>query len=249
MQYCLSPTNEKSRAPRRAAASAPRGFSAIELLILVTGALVIAGLSVPFLRGLSLSTNSESAVETLVRARDFQIRFREKGIVTNAAGEPRFGNWNELLHAGLSLEDAVVRENGLILGRHGYLFQLHVAARVGDPVNNPADSNAAPSRNQFVIYAWPEDRGHSGASAFAIDPSGMLRTPAVTTVLESKNLRQRYSGFEAMPRWDAARADVPVAAAKAGESAPAAGSRPAQETLTHRGSDGEIWEQISPTSH
>ena len=185
-------------APRANSRSA--AFSLVELLILVTAALVVAGLSVPVLRGLALSVNEESAVETLTRLRDFQIRYREKGVSTLPSGRARFGTFTELLRGGLSLEDAVPREDGQLLLRHGYLFQFHFATRSRDFTNNPADADAADSKDGFVVYAWPETWGRSGSSVFAIDPSGILRPSAKIGTLESRNLLTRYSGVHRAPQ-------------------------------------------------
>lgn len=224
-----------------------RGFSAIELLILIAGALVIAGLSVPVLRGITLASNSESAQETLFRARDFQIRFHEKGIANNSAGAPRFGTWSELLQSGLSLEDAMVRDQGLLLEKHGYLFQMFFGVRAGDPTTDPKDLRVDSAKDRFVIYAWPNDRGRSGASAFAIDPSGMLRTPAVAGILESKNLLKPYSGLDHTPRWDAARTESLFRGGESLPSQPAKGA-PQRQLVNFRGADGELWEWLATSA-
>ncbi|MBI3820980.1 MAG: hypothetical protein HY286_20005 [Planctomycetes bacterium] len=230
------------------------GFSVIELLILIAGALVIAGLTVPVLRGLTLVSNTESAIETLLRARDFEIRFREKDIATNSLGKPRFGNWSELTRSGLNLEDANVYENGRLLVKHGYVFQIYYSVKSGDPVPDPAAVDADTAKNGFIIYAWPLEYGRSGSSAFAIDPSGLLRVPSSPGVLESKNIVRGYSGLENRPRFDAARSEDYAKNAAAGSvsvntlptntlpiNTLPANARP----IAERGMDGDMWEIVS----
>lgn len=234
--------------PSRSAA-----FSLVELLILLSVALVMVGLSVPVLRGLSLANNSESAIETLTRARDFQIKYKEKALASAGGAEARGGTWTELLRSGLSLEDARVLDGGAVLARHGYYFQMYFASKRGAPVANPADPLALRGRecgvDRFIIYAWPEANGRTGASAFVIDPSGMLRKnpPFKTLLYESKNLLHSYTGTEAFPPVDAAHepdrdwspASPVEAPAAAGKNAAGSGIR------THRGGDGDLWEAIS----
>lgn len=222
-------------------------FSLIELLILVTAALVIAGLSVPVLRGISLSSNTDSAIETMLRIRDFQIRYFEKGLSTRRGGGARFGTFDELLKSGLSLEDSSTRHEGLVLVRHGYLFQCYYATKAGDPVADPRDESTDPVKDRFVVYAWPVERGRSGVSAFVADPSGLLRFPAVQGVLECKNLLLAYSGLGNPPKWSAARSATYArdrADSGAATATAAAASLNPANLLSHRGEDGEMWEAL-----
>lgn len=217
--------------------ASPRGFTLIELLILVAAALVVAGLSVPVLRGIAMATGEESAQETLVRLRDFQVRFRERGVET-LGGRARFGTPAELLRAGLTLEDAALREGGAMLERHGYLFQFHFATTSGGFTNNPSDAEVVDAKNGFVVYAWPEVQGRTGSSVFAIDPAGILRPAARGhAILESKNLVHRYGGAKRAPR--------PFAAAAAPAAASAPTSAPGRVDLRGvGGQDGESWELV-----
>ncbi|MFN0204732.1 MAG: Tfp pilus assembly protein FimT/FimU [Planctomycetota bacterium] len=221
-----------------------RGFSIIEALILIAAALVVAGLSVPVLRGITLSTNTESAIETLARVREFQIRYFEKGASTHAGGAARFGTFDELLRSGLGLEDSAVRDRGMILVRHGYYFQQFFISRSGDPVADPRDPSVDPAKNRFFVYAWPEERGRTGASTFIMDPSGYLRSSGVTGLFESKNLLNRYSGLSNAPKWSAARS-----LALGGAKTASVASNPAKLNYSDRGEDGEIWESTPVLLH
>jgi hypothetical protein len=232
----------------------PGAFSAVELLILVAAALVLAGLTVPVLRGMTLATNEESARETLVRLRDYQIRYREKGVSQTPLGEARFGSLTELLRAGLSLEDSSVvggtgdLDSGLCLLRHGYLFQFFFHTRSGGFTTLAADPLVAESKNAFVVYAWPEVYRRGGASTFVIDPSALLRPNAKTGILESKNLLANYSGLKRPPKAFSAARPADTTAPRAPETAPASGPvKPVPRN--ERGEDGEMWELTPfPTS-
>jgi type II secretory pathway pseudopilin PulG len=230
------------------------GFSLVELLILVAAALVVAGLSVPVLRGITLATNEESAHETLVRLRDFQIRFREKGVANLENGGARFGTFAELVRAGLSLEDAEVSSDGNLMLRHGYCFQFQFATKSRDFTTKPNDPAAGDAKDGFLIYAWPEIHGRSGSGAFVIDPSSFLRPTANLGILESKNILMRYSGRSHAPQ--------PFAAARTGDAGPAnanetveptestesskssQASKPLKPKRNEYGEDGELWELV-----
>lgn len=225
-------------------------FSLVELLILVTAALVVAGLSVPVLRGMTLASNEESARETLVRLRDFQIRHREKGTTLGPGGSPRFGTLTELVRAGLSLEDSFPIEGGAVLVRHGYCFQYFFATRSGGFTADATDPLVLDSPEAFVIYAWPEVYRRSGSAVFAIDPSGRLRPEAAKGILESKNLLANYSGLRRPPKpfaasrqgADAEGVAVPTRPEPGGpaSSPTAAPGKPLRRN--ERGEDGELWE-------
>ncbi len=223
------------------------GFSLVELLILVAGALVLAGLTVPVLRGMTLAGNAESAIESMTRIRDFQIRYRERGLSVASDGQPRFGSFTELFRSGLLLEDADHREGGQFVVRHGYVFRMFFVTRDGDLRPDPGDAAVAPSKDGFVVYAWPERYGRSGTSAFAIDPSGFFFRTTVESVLETRNLHHRYSGYSMAPRPFAARATGgDGGAATAPETSPSkvpADSR-AVSPYSYVAEYGDVWEPI-----
>lgn len=215
--------------PRRA----PAGFSLVELLILVVAALVVAGLSVPVLRGIRLASNSESALTTLASLRDAQIAHKEQRRSHNAAGAPRFARLGELFGSDgkppVGLEESAPVGGGRFLRRHGYLFGAWFVTRDHKLVEDPAHRDAFDGKQAFVLYAWPEEYGVSGSSAFALDPHGELRTPPATGALESKNLLHRYSGLDRVPSPDAAK------------GLPASTSA----TAAARTLDGDLWEVVS----
>lgn len=211
---------------------AHRGFTLVELLILVTAALVVAGLAVPVLRGIRLASNSESALQTLASLRDAEIAHKERGRSKNAAGANRFARFDELVAAEgkvpVGLEESVLVDDGRRLQRHGYLFAIYFVTRDNKLVDDPAGATVLDGKQSFVLYAWPHTLGASGSSVFALDPSGALFTPAAPGALESKNLLLGYSGLRNPPRADAAL--------KTG---------PGNNAVTFRGADGDLWELVS----
>ncbi|HKE01501.1 MAG TPA: hypothetical protein VKE69_10860 [Planctomycetota bacterium] len=217
--------------PRVDESSSFRGFSVVEILILVTASLLIAGISVPVLRGIRLAQNADSALETLVRLRDAEERFRETGAALGPAGSPRYGTPRELVaEVGLGeLEDARVVEGGEVLQRHGYLFQVYFAT-TDSYVEDPTDPAALAEKDAFVVYAWPLQRGQTGTVALAIDPGGRLRGAAIDGALESKNLLRRYSGLGRRPLGSAA------------QRPDAATSTVSTRRQAVPGVDGEVWE-------
>jgi type II secretory pathway pseudopilin PulG len=221
------------------ARSRSRAFTLVELLILVAAALVVAGLSVPVLRGIVVASNSESAIATLARVRDALRLHRQAGLSLRPSGHPRFGTMSELLTLGpspaLALEEAQVRiaARGAVLLHHGYLFQAYFSTRSADLTPDPSDPSALEgpdSKDAFVVYAWPFVHGRSGSSVFAIDPSGRLRDPAFDGVLESRNLLARYSGLERPPAPFAARVRAGKAPRTPQDAAP--------------GEDGDSWAPV-----
>ncbi len=139
-----------------------RGLVRGPWLLLVAVGLVVVLVSLPLLRGLALKENELDAIQTM------NLLGRE---VFAAEAEPR--TLGELVQTDerllRRLPDTCLMEDGRLLFRHGYLFEL-----VRPPEGAPG------------LYAWPFAYGETGLGAFHATSAGEL--------LGHPNQEARWSG-------------------------------------------------------
>ncbi len=152
-----------------------KGFSLIELLIVVAIILIIAAIAIPSLLRARISAN-ESAMTADIRT----VVSAEQTFMSVAAG---FGDMTCLYplptacHTGagtMPLVDSVIGNTALVKGGYGRLFQPE------GPMNPPVPPNYIGGSYQGFCYGGtPSVVGRSGLRGFAGDASGTLVYSAV----------------------------------------------------------------------
>jgi len=145
------------------AARSTRGFSLIELLLVVTIILVIAAIAIPrFLRS-KMVANETSAVASLRTLATVQISYDSTYKVgyapsLPALGPPAGGTPPTAANAGLI---DVVLAGGV---KSGYVFTY-----------TPTDANGDGQMDAFIITAAPFAPGQTGDRFFYMDQSNVIR--------------------------------------------------------------------------
>jgi type IV pilus assembly protein PilA len=139
-----------------------KGFSLIELLIVVAIILIIAAIAIPNLLKSKMAANESSAVGS--------VRTINTGEVTYAAGCPNIGysatlvelNTGGICPAGLNIIDNVL--GGAAGVKSGYAFTY-----------TPGAVDASGLVNLYQIVAVPAVIGTTGQRGFYSDQSGVVR--------------------------------------------------------------------------
>ena len=156
-----STDTELSTAPTQAVTSTKqRGFSLIELLIVVAIIVIIVTMAIPSFTTYMRNTNETSAANSLARIREaeaqYQTMFPAKGFADNL-GQLGNGGLANGTSCAPAPEHACILENTLSTGiKQGYKF----VAQGGSPVNGINQTYAA--------GAAPLSYNHSGARLFCI---------------------------------------------------------------------------------
>jgi type IV pilus assembly protein PilA len=136
-----------------------KGFSLIELLIVVAIILIIAAIAIPNLLKSKMAANESSAVGS--------IRTINTGLVTYAAGCPNVGysaslaelNTGAICASGTGIIDAVLAAGT----KSGYTFTYVPGAAVNGVVNT------------YTTNADPSTRGTTGQRSFFSNQTGVIR--------------------------------------------------------------------------
>ncbi len=194
-----------------------RGFTLIELMIVVAIIALIAAIAIPGLLRAKISANEMSALGRLQTLAKVQTEFRwHKMVDQDSDGQGEYGFLQELagtakIRGGSpkardsSLEPTFgnsASESG-IAEYSGYHFLVYLPTSTGTEVesaqlaSNKASTAAANAQElRYIIYAWPVEYGSSGNHAFAINQNGKVYT--------TTNTIKKYSGKENKPAATAA---------------------------------------------
>ena len=160
-----------------------KGFTLIELMIVVAIIAIIAAIAIPNLMRARLAANESSAISGLRTVSSAQETFRSSTVKdqdTDGLGE--YGTLLELAGlttpaGGTAPADPPFIDNQLGQGnKSGYSF----AAFVGGNGLGCAATGITPATNAseitYYATAWPISHGRSGNRTFAIDASGVIRS-------------------------------------------------------------------------
>ena len=142
-----------------------KGFSLIELLIVVAIILIIAAIAIPNLLRSRMAANEASAVGSLRTINTAAVAYSTTYNIGYPATLPMLGPAASATSATADLIDSVLSAGV----KSGYSFVYTAAAAVGGSVN------------QYTLTAVPSNAGVTGQRTFFTNASGVIRANAAGT--------------------------------------------------------------------
>ena len=191
-----------------------KGFTLIELVVVIAIVGIIAALTVPNLLASRGAANETSAISALRQISTSQLLFSNKVFVdADTDGRGEYGFFGELSGSVMGrLQGAALVDPPLVSGafrlvnpggiamRSGFAFCLYLPDQAGQgliesPANYPlVDPDLA--EIVWCVYAWPREYKKTGSSAYFMNQSG--------EIMRTDNSVNHYSGLAAFPPADAA---------------------------------------------
>jgi type IV pilus assembly protein PilA len=149
-----------------------KGFSLIELLIVVAIILIIAAIAIPNLLRSRMAANESSAVGSVRTMNTAAITFNS----TYGDGfPPNITSIGTVVGTALSCQNAELIDSVLTTGsKSGYTFAL-IAGTVVVPAASVPAGCVAGFTDGYVVTAQPQTVGTTGQRAFCSDASGVIR--------------------------------------------------------------------------
>ena len=158
-----------------------KGFTLIELMIVVAIIVIIAAIAIPNLLGARLVSNETAALATLRTLTASQAQFQTRASVdTDNNGIGEYGTFYEMASGQpptLSSAFRSVNGDGEV-SKSGYHFAVYLpnATAVGQKEQAGGGRSGAVdpelAETTWCAYAWPTSRGKSGNRTFFVNQSG-----------------------------------------------------------------------------
>jgi prepilin-type N-terminal cleavage/methylation domain-containing protein len=200
-----------------------RGFTLIELMIVIAIIAIIAAIAIPQLLRSRISSNETSAIGSLTTLRTVQAQFQQAMCVDqNSNGIGEYGLFQELAGAAVPRGGVNARQPGEFISQElgavdatdgyatkaGYCFLIYLPTAAGPaksekdftiPLPNVKVAADGPAQEvAWCCYAWPVSRTQTGNRAFCVNQTG--------TVYMSPNeaANQLYTGSTKIPACNSA---------------------------------------------
>jgi type IV pilus assembly protein PilA len=200
-----------------------KGFTLIELMIVVAIIAIIASIAIPNLLSARLSANESAAIATLRNIVSAQSQIQSQGAIdTDVDGIGEHG-WFAEMAGSINMRDNVGPNNGPVLNppvlsgalsvvnangfvnKSGYFFQIFLPAAAGAPLaenaggGSPTGEDSDLCETTWCAYGWPAGFSNTGNRAFVVNQTG--------DVLQTNNLNGAggsYTSTTVTPGGDAA---------------------------------------------
>jgi prepilin-type N-terminal cleavage/methylation domain-containing protein len=153
-----------------------KGFSLIELLIVVAIILIIAAIAIPNLLRSRMAANEASAVGSIRTINTAAISFNSSygnGFPTTLAQIGTTGSGAVSCENAEYLDQVLTAATTAAAAKSGYFFTM--GAGTTKVANPPATCTTAGSVDGYTVTAQPAQLGTSGQRSFCSDATGVIR--------------------------------------------------------------------------